>query len=197
MNKTFGMILVFLLAVTGIFAMNKYSEAMEYKEKYQKTTDKNKKLDKEKQELYRILASKENNTEEKVKKDTTDFLKAFFEYDTSKGERAWTKIKPYTTENGLKMLIPSGTDINATVEKTDPDKTLVSGIDKQLLYFTSVDEKNANIFARVWQKMTVNNVSSVSQMLLEIKLVYNEEQKKWIVDDLKIQQPLKPEGHIS
>ncbi|HDX9577686.1 TPA: hypothetical protein ROX88_001186 [Bacillus pseudomycoides] len=197
MNKTFGMILVFLLAVTGIFAMNKYSEAMEYKEKYQKTTDKNKKLDKEKQELYRILASKENNTEEKVKKDTTDFLKAFFEYDTSKGERAWTKVKPYTTENGLKMLIPSGTDINATVEKTDPDKTLVSGIDKQLLYFTSVDEKNANIFARVWQKMTVNNVSSVSQMLLEIKLVYNEEQKRWIVNDLKIQQPLKPEGHIS
>ncbi|PEP47797.1 hypothetical protein [Bacillus pseudomycoides] len=197
MNKTLGMIVVFLLAVTGIFAMNKYSEAMEYKEKYQKMTDKNKKLNKEKQDLYRLLVSKENNTEEKVKKDTTEFLKAFFEYDTSKGERAWTKIKPYTTENGLKMLIPSGTDINATVEKTDPDKTVVSGIDKQLLYFTPVDEKNANIFARVWQKMTVNNVSSVSQMLLEIKLVYNEEQKKWIVDDLKIQQPLKPEGHIS
>ncbi|MDI6680013.1 hypothetical protein QMA02_30095 [Bacillus wiedmannii] len=197
MNKIIISVLVVLLVVLGIFGINKSSQVTEYEAQNQKLIDKNKKLNKENEELYQTVVSKENNTEDKVKKDTENFLKAFFEYNTAKGERAWTKIKPFTTEKGAKMLTPSGTDINESAEKTAPDKTIISGIDKQLLYFTPVDEKNANIFARVWQKITVNNVTSVSQMLLDIKLVYNDEQKRWVVDDLKIQQPLEKEGHIS
>lgn len=165
--------------------------------KYEDTKKKLREVQAEKKKIEQKLKGKERNTEVQVKKDTEEFLKAFFVYDTSKGERAWTKIKPFTTDKALKMLVPTGTDINQPTEKTERDKTIISDIDKLLLYYTEVDATHANVFARVWQKVTVNGVSNVTQMLLDISLVYDQGKDRWIVDETKIQQPLKENGYIN
>lgn len=106
-------------------------------------------------------------------------------------------IKPFATQNALKMLTPAGTDSNQPIEKTDADKTILSDIDKSLLYYTAIDPTHANVFARVWQKITVNGQSSITQMPLDISLRYEEEKKRWMVDEMTIQQPLKENGYIN
>lgn len=154
-------------------------------------------LQQKNEKLTEAVKTNTNIIEEEAKKDTKNFLKAFFVYDTSKGQAGWSQIQPYTTKNGLKMLTPPGIDPNQKPEKTDPDKSVQSGIDKMLLYYTSTGKNKANIFARVWQKMTVNNVSSVTQLLLDIQLVFDKQQNKWMVDKMTIQQPLKPGGYVN
>lgn len=46
-------------------------------------------------------------------------------------------------------------------------------------------------------KITVNGVSSVTQMPLDISLVYDEQKDRWVIDEMKIQQPLKEDGYIN
>lgn len=190
-------ILLLLVVGVGIYATSTASKVNEYQRKYENTKKKLQVVQIENKKLDQELKGKERNTETQVKKDTEDFLKAFFVYDTAKGERAWTKVQPFTTENALKMLVPAGTDINQPIEKTEPNKTIVSDIDKVLLYYTAVDTTHANVFARVWQKITVNGVSSVTQMPLDISLLYDDQKNRWVVDETKIQQPLKEDGYIN
>ncbi|HDR5353915.1 TPA: hypothetical protein QCS32_005703 [Bacillus thuringiensis] len=197
MNKGITGILLLLVVGVGIYATSATSKVNEYQKKYEDAKKKLQVVQIENKKLDQELKGKERNTETLVKKDAEDFLKAFFVYDTAKGERAWTKIKPFATENALKMLVPAGTDINQPIEKTEPNKTIVSDIDKVLLYYTAVDTTHANVFARVWQKITVNGVSSVTQMPLDISLLYDDQKNKWVVDEMKIQQPLKEDGYIN
>ncbi|MCJ0851516.1 hypothetical protein [Bacillus cereus] len=197
MNKWIAAVLAVLVLGVGVYANSQTSKADEYQWKYEDTKKKLNEVQAEKKKIEQELKGKDRNTEAQVKKDAEEFLKAFFVYDTSKGERAWTKIKPFATDKALKMLVPAGTDLNQPVEKTERDKTIVSDIDKLLLYYTEVDATHANVFARVWQKITVNGVSSVTQMPLDIALVYDQEKNKWIVDETKIQQPLKEDGYIN
>ncbi|MED1305192.1 hypothetical protein BK704_12470 [[Bacillus thuringiensis] serovar konkukian] len=191
MNKWIVVILTVLVLGVGVYVY------FQIQGKYEYTKKELKEVQMEKKKIEQELKGKERNTETQVKKDTEEFLKAFFVYDTSKGERAWTKIKPFATDKALKMLVPTGTDINQPVEKTERDKTIVSDIDKLLLYYTEIDATHANIFARVWQKITVNGVSNVTQMLLDISLVYDQKKNRWIVDETKIQEPLKENGYIN
>jgi hypothetical protein len=191
MNKWIVVILTVLVLGVGVYVY------FQIQGKYEYTKKELKEVQMEKKKIEQELKGKERNTETQVKKDTEEFLKAFFVYDTSKGERAWTKIKPFATDKALKMLVPTGTDINQPVEKTERDKTIVSDIDKLLLYYTEVDPTHANVFARVWQKITVNGVSNVTQMLLDISLVYDQKKNRWIVDETKIQEPLKENGYIN
>ncbi|EOQ05332.1 hypothetical protein KOY_04540, partial [Bacillus cereus VDM021] len=168
MNKGIISALILIIIGVAVYATSQNSKADEYQKKYEDTKKKLQVMQTENKKLDQNLKGKERNTETQVKKETEEFLKAFFVYDTAKGERAWTKIKPFVTEEGLKMLVPAGTDVSQPVEKTEPDKTIVSDIDKLLLYYTPVDTTHANVFARVWQKITVNGVSSVTQMPLDI-----------------------------
>ncbi|PFV20989.1 hypothetical protein [Bacillus mycoides] len=197
MNKGIVAILILLFLGVGTYASSQTSKVNNYQKKYEDTKKKLKVAQKENEKLNQELKGKERNTETEVKKDTEDFLKAFFAYDTAKGERAWTKIQPFATEKALKMLVPAGTDPKQPIEKTEPDKTIVSDIDKLLLYYTPVDATHANIFARVWQKITVNGVSSITQIPLDISLIYDEQKNRWVVDETKIQQPMKEDGYIS
>lgn len=190
-------ILAGLLITIGIFAFNQSSKAKEYQAHNQTLNKKVQELKQINQKLTVEIKNKTNNTEEQVKKDTEAFLKAFFVYDTSKGEAGWNQIQPYTTENGKKMLTPPGIEPNQKPEKTDPDKSVQSGIDKMLLYYTPVENNKANVFARVWQKTTANNVSSVTQLPLDIQLVFDQKQKRWVVDAMTIQQPLKQDGYVN
>ncbi|MDR4919003.1 hypothetical protein RGU76_29850 [Bacillus pseudomycoides] len=197
MNKGVTGILLLLVVGVGIYATSTANKVNEYQKKYEDAKKKIQVVQTENKKLDQELKGKERNTETQVKKDTEEFLKAFFVYDTAKGERAWTKIKPFVTENTLKMLVPAGTDINQPIEKTEPNKTIVSDIDKVLLYYTAVNTTHANVFARVWQKITVNGVSSVTQMPLDISLIYDEQKGRWVINDMKIQQPLKADGYIN
>ncbi|PFZ08091.1 hypothetical protein COL63_25600 [Bacillus pseudomycoides] len=197
MNKGITGILLLLVVGVGIYATSTASKVNEYQKKYEDAKKKLQVVQIENKKLDQKLKGKERNTEAQVKKDTEEFLKAFFVYDTAKGERAWTKIKPFVTEDASKMLVPAGTDLNQPVEKTEPDKTIVSDIDKLLLYYTAVDTTHANVFARVWQKITVNGVSSVTQMPLDISLLYDEQKGRWVIHEMKIQQPLKADGYIN
>ncbi|KEK22131.1 hypothetical protein [Bacillus gaemokensis] len=197
MNKGIIAILILLFLGVGAYATSQTSKVNEYQKKYKDANKKLQVMQKKNEKLDQELKGKERNTETEVKKDAEDFLKAFFAYDTAKGERAWSKIKPFTTEKALKMLVPAGTDINEAIEKTEPNKTIVSDIDKLLLYYTPIDATHANVFARVWQKITVNGVSSVTQMPLDISLIYDDQKNRWVVDETKIQQPLKEDGYIS
>ncbi|EEM44387.1 hypothetical protein P4G85_30250 [Bacillus cereus] len=197
MNKGVIGILLLLVVGVGIYATSTASKVNEYQKKYEDAKKKLQVVQIENKKLDQELKGKERNTEVNVKKDTEGFLRAFFVYDTAKGERAWTKIKPFATENALKMLVPAGTDMNQPIEKTEPNKTIVSDIDKLFVYYTPVDTTHANVFARVWQKITVNGVSSVTQMPLDISLLYDEQKNRWVVDEMKIQQPLKEDGYIN
>ncbi|MGG3652593.1 hypothetical protein ABES36_14310 [Bacillus pseudomycoides] len=197
MNKGIISALILIIIGVAVYAASQNSKADEYQKKYEDTKKKLQVMQTENKKLDQDLKGKERNTETQVKKDTEEFLKAFFVYDTAKGERAWTKIKPFVTEDASKMLVPAGTDLNQPVEKTEPDKTIVSDIDKVLLYYTAVDTTHANVFARVWQKITVNGVSSVTQMPLDISLLYDEQKGRWVIHEMKIQQPLKADGYIN
>ncbi|PEF75673.1 hypothetical protein CON94_09170 [Bacillus pseudomycoides] len=197
MNKGIISALILIIIGVAVYAASQNSKADEYQKKYEDTKKKLQVMQTENKKLDQDLKGKERNTETQVKKDTEEFLKAFFVYDTAKGERAWTKIKPFVTEEGLKMLVPAGTDVSQPVEKTEPDKTIVSDIDKLLVYYTPVDTTHANVFARVWQKITVNSVSSVTQMPLDISLLYDEQKGRWVINEMKIQQPLKADGYIN
>lgn len=197
MNKGItGILLLFIIGV-GIYAFSQNAKVHQYQKKYEEAKKNMQVVQIENKKLAKQLEGKEQNTEARVKKDTEAFLRAFFVYDTSKGERAWTKIEPFVTDNALKMLVPAGVDQNQPIEKTESNKTIVSDIDKMLLYYTPVDDTHANVFVRVWQKITVNGTSSVTQMPLDISLVFDNQKGKWIVDDTKIQQPLKEEGYIN
>ncbi|MDA2637902.1 hypothetical protein [Bacillus cereus] len=197
MNKSMIAILLVGIVVTGCYAASKTAQVADYQTKYEHTTNTLRAVQEKNKQLNRALQSKENNTDEQVKKDTEEFLKAFFVYDTSKGERAWTKITPFATQNALKMLTPAGTDPNQPIEKTEAEKTILSDMDKSFLYYTAIDATHANVFARVWQKITVNGVSSVTQMPLDISLFYDDQKNRWVVDEMKIQQPLKEDGYIN
>lgn len=190
-------ILIVLVIGVGVYAVSQTAKVAEYQKKYEDTKNTLQEVQMQNKKLNQDLKGKEQNTETQVKKDVEVFLKAFFVYDTAKGERAWTKIHPFVTENALKMLVPAGTDINQPIEKTEPNKTIVSDIDKLLVYYTPVDTTHANVFARVWQKITVNGVSSVTQMPLDISLLYDEQKNRWVIDEMKIQQPLKADGYIN
>ncbi|MED1380947.1 hypothetical protein [Bacillus mycoides] len=196
--KKLGMVIFILgMVVIGSYAASQTAKVADYQKKYENTKNTLREVQTQNKQLDQALKSQEKNTDVEVKKNAEEFLKAFFEYDTSKGERAWTKIQPFVTENASKMLVPAGTDLNQPIEKTEPDKTIVSDIDKVLLYYTSIDATHANVFARVWQKITVNGQSSITQMPLDISLQYEEEKKRWIVDEMKIQQPLREDGYIN
>lgn len=197
MNKRVITIFILLFLGVGVFVWFQHSKVIRYQEKYKDTREKLQIVQEKNKNLTYQLKGKEENTEMRVKQDTEAFLQAFFVYDTSKGERAWSKIKPFCTDKALKMLIPAGVDSNQPIEKTEIDKTIVSTIDKALLYYTPVDATHANIFARVWQKTTINSVSSVAQIPLDIALVYDEKTNKWLVDEIKIQQALKEDGYIN
>ncbi|PGO77619.1 hypothetical protein CN980_11370 [Bacillus cereus] len=197
MNKGIMSILIVLVIGVGVYAASQTTKVAEYQKKYEDTKNTLQEVQMQNKKLNQDLKGKEQNTETQVKKDVEEFLKAFFVYDTAKGERAWTKIQPFVTENALKMLVPAGTDINQPIEKTEPNKTIVSDIDKLLVYYTPVDTTHANVFARVWQKITVNGVSSVTQMPLDISLLYDEQKNRWVIDEMKIQQPLKADGYIN
>lgn len=190
-------ILIVLVIGVGVYAASQTAKVAEYQKKYEDTKNTLQEVQMQNKKLNQDLKGKEQNTETQVKEDVEGFLKAFFVYDTAKGERAWTKIQPFVTENALKMLVPAGTDINQPIEKTEPNKTIVSDIDKLLVYYTPVDTTHANVFARVWQKITVNGVSSVTQMPLDISLQYDEQKNRWVIDEMKIQQPLKADGYIN
>ncbi|MGE6963883.1 hypothetical protein ACQKIW_29160 [Bacillus thuringiensis] len=197
MSKGIMSILIVLVIGVGVYAASQTAKVAEYQKKYEDTKNTLQEVQMQNKKLNQDLKGKEKNTETQVKEDVEGFLKAFFVYDTAKGERAWTKIQPFVTENALKMLVPAGTDINQPIEKTEPNKTIVSDIDKLLVYYTPVDTTHANVFARVWQKITVNGVSSVTQMPLDISLLYDEQKNRWIIDEMKIQQPLKADGYIN
>lgn len=197
MNKGILAMLLVGIVVTGGYAASKTAQVADYQTKYEHATNLLRSVQEKNKQLNRALQSKEKNTDEQVKQDTEEFLKAFFVYDTSKGERAWTKITPFATQNAVKMLTPAGTEPNQPIENTEADKTILSDIDKSLLYYTAIDPIHANVFARVWQKITVNGQSSITQMPLDISLRYEEEKKRWMVDEMKIQQPLKENGYIN
>ncbi|MEH7217280.1 hypothetical protein ACWKTS_35000 [Bacillus toyonensis] len=197
MSKGIMSILIVLVIGVGVYAASQTAKVAEYQKKYEDTKNTLQEVQMQNKKLNQDLKGKEQNTKTQVKEDVEGFLKAFFVYDTAKGERAWTKIQPFVTENALKMLVPAGTDINQPIEKTEPNKTIVSDIDKLLVYYTPVDTTHANVFARVWQKITVNGVSSVTQMPLDISLLYDEQKNRWVIDEMKIQQPLKADGYIN
>lgn len=190
-------ILIVLVIGVGVYAASQTAKVAEYQKKYEDIKNTLQEVQMQNKKLNQDLKGKEQNTATQVKEDVEGFLKTFFVYDTAKGERAWTKIQPFVTENALKMLVPAGTDINQPIEKTEPNKTIVSDIDKLLVYYTPVDTTHANVFTRVWQKITVNGVSSVTQMPLDISLLYDEQKNRWIIDEMKIQQPLKADGYIN
>jgi hypothetical protein len=140
-------ILAGLLITIGIFAFNQSSKAKEYQAHNQTLNKKVQELKQINQKLTVEIKNKTNNTEKQVTKDTEAFLKAFFVYDTSKGEAGWNQIQPYTTENGKKMLQPPGIEPNQKLEKTDPDKSVQSEIDKMLLYYTPVENNKIAKFS--------------------------------------------------
>lgn len=194
MNKGLAGLLIILLLGVGAFATSQSSKAAAYEKKVKTLEQKSQKLERENKSISKELQAKERNNEETVKKDATAFLQAFYVYDTGKGEFAWTKIKPYATEKVQQMLTPSGPPDQMGTKVT---QAVYSGIDKSLLYYTAVDATYANVFARIWQKLTTNGVSSVTQIPVEMQLIYDEKQKKWLVDDFKMQQPLREDGYIN
>lgn len=167
----------------------------QYKQSVQENKEKCKKLMQENESLQEKLNAKENNTEAKVKEDTEKFLQAFFTYDTSKGERGWTKIDPFTKEPARGKLKPAGE--SGEPEKTSSETTIISGVKETKLYYTPVSNTKANVFSRVWVNITVNGVTSTSQMLLDIQMEYDSNSNKWLVADIAIQQPLSEKGYIN
>lgn len=189
-------VLAVLLIGTGAFASTQLTKVDDYEQKYKVATKEKESLKKDNDKLLKQLVAQQNNEESKVKKDTETFLQAMYDYDTSKGERSWTKLDGLVTEKAKGMLTPPGPDEKP--EKTSPETTVVSELlPETLLYYTPVSSGKANVFVRAYQSITVNNVKSENQTLLDIQLIYNSKKDKWIVESIEIQEPLKSEGFVN
>lgn len=180
------------LLVSNVFS---YKQKNEYETKYKKVVTENKSLKEDKEKLEAQIKAKSNQNEEEVKFDTEEFLNAFFNWDSSKGERGWTKIKPFTTEKARGIIAPTVGD-ESSLEPSLPEQTIVSKLDKSMLYYTPVDDMNSNVFVRVWYSTTINGTTSESQMLLDLQMIYDSNLDRWIVNDVKIQRELDDEGYM-
>ncbi|MGW9018421.1 hypothetical protein [Priestia megaterium] len=181
---------------TGVFASTQLTKVDNYEKKYETAKKEKEELQKDNDKLLKQLVAQQNNQETKVKKDTQAFLEALYNYDTSKGERSWTKLDGLVTDKAMGMLKPPGPDSKA--EKTSPETTVVSELSsKSLIYYTPVSSEKANVFVRAYQTLDVNKVKTENQTLLDIQLIYDARKGKWIVDDVKVQEPLKSEGYVS
>ncbi|WP_426981383.1 hypothetical protein [Bacillus pseudomycoides] len=187
-------VLIVIIMGLSIFSFFSYKKQSEYMEKNKKIVSENREIKKENSMLKAKVKATGDKREEKVKFDTEEFLQAFFTYDTSKAERGWTKIKPFVTENARKMVAPAGENPD-NVSKTEVDKTIISKLDTAQIYYTPVDDMKSNVFARVWYNMTVNGITSKTQILLDLQLIYDSNKDRWIVDDIKIQQELNDKGY--
>ncbi|MFE7083403.1 hypothetical protein [Priestia megaterium] len=189
-------VLAMCLLGTGAFASTQLTKVDDYEKKYETIKREKEGLQKDNDKLLKQLVAQQNNQETKVKKDTETFLRALYDYDTSKGERSWTNLDGLVTDKAMEMLKPPGPDAKA--EKTSPETTVVSELlPKTLLYYTPVSSDKANVFVRAYQTLDVNNVKTENQTLLDIQLIYDAKKEKWIVDDVKIQEALKSEGYVS
>ncbi|PEK34105.1 hypothetical protein [Bacillus pseudomycoides] len=140
-------------------------------------------LEKQNKDANYKLHYANSNTQDHVKKAAIDFLQAFFTYDTGKGERGWTKVKKFTTENGLNSVKPAGEDVSQ-VAPTEKDKTIVMKYKDSEIYINSIiDNPNkSNAFAIVKYSTTVNGTTSDGEMMFKLDLV--NQNGTWLVDKL-------------
>ncbi|MDA2637460.1 hypothetical protein PDQ79_23465 [Bacillus cereus] len=138
-------------------------------------------LEKQNKEINYKLHYANSNTQDQTKKAAIEFLQAFFTYDTSKSERGWTKVKNFTTENGLNSVKPAGEEPNS-ITPTEKDKTIIMKYKDAEVYINGVIDNpdKANVFTIVKYTTTINDTTSDGEMTFKLDLV--KQNGKWLVD---------------
>lgn len=185
-----GLIVLIVFVGLATFGFNNHRKVndLEQKVSKEKTVNAESKkriteLEKQNKEVNYKLHYANSNTQDHVKKAAVSFLEAFFTYDTGKGERGWTKIKNFATENGYNSVKPAGEDVSH-IAPTEKDKTIVMKYKDSELYINSIinDPNKSSVFAIVKYSTTVNGTTSDGEMMFKLELV--NQNGTWLVDSL-------------
>ncbi|OIK14220.1 hypothetical protein BIV60_11975 [Bacillus sp. MUM 116] len=112
------------------------------------------------------------------------FVEAAFNYSSQKDNR-YEQAKPYTTQNGLQSMIPSSA--NGEVPKLPNDVVVTSKATNFDVYFrpnTSGTGGKGIIMFDI--TVDVNGNASTSRVMLACKLIYDEKQQTYLVDDTQV-----------
>jgi len=188
--KRFLTLICAVLAVLGLtYSISFNSKLDSAKQEIKGLTAKNKRLQVENEQKTKKLKAIKENTSENVKQAAEQFTKAFFTYDTGKGETFMSNISKYTTPKAQEMLKPAGdTEQGKPVPK---ERAVRSGVDKQIMYYSPMSEEKANVLARVYQRISINEIDSTHEVLMDLTLIYDG--KRWIVDEAKMLTQLADE----
>lgn len=120
-----------------------------------------------------------HNKEGKVKAAANMFLNAYMELDSSEHKTTEARIKPYTTPEARKKVVPPGE--GEIVSKTK----ITSEISNTRLYYSSLAPNKASIFAKTNRSISVNDEepTKTKEMIeLQLQLIKG----KWIVTDIEV-----------
>ncbi|MGX5742738.1 hypothetical protein [Bacillus toyonensis] len=185
-----GLIVLIVFVGLATFGFNNHRKVndLEQKVSKEKTVNAESKkriteLEKQNKDVNYKLHYANSNTQDHVKKAAISFLEAFFTYDTGKGERGWTKVKTFATENGYNSVKPAGEDVSQ-IAPTEKDKTIVMKYKDSELYINSIinDPNKSSVFAIVKYSTTVNGTTSDGEMMFKLELV--NQNGTWLVDSL-------------
>lgn len=119
------------------------------------------------------------NTEGKVKAAANNFIKAYMEMDSSQHQTTEERIKPYTTSEARKKVVPPGEgEIVSKVKIT-------SQLSNTKLYYSSIAPNKASVFVQTTRAISVDKgqpTKSQEMLQLELKLIKG----KWIVNDIQV-----------
>ncbi|MGG0256662.1 hypothetical protein ABEY61_28445 [Bacillus toyonensis] len=186
--KKITIILAILLIASVGFLIKYQSDNEKLKTDNIKLTKKVEKVGAQYNDTKKELSALKSNNQQQVKEAAERFLKAFFTYDTGKGESYLANIDAYITPNAKKELTPPGGPTQSAPgagdEKEKKKVSFQSEYTGGELYYAFLDTTKANVLAKVKSKITVNGVSSDNMSLMQINLIYDGNKKLWLVDKL-------------
>jgi hypothetical protein len=179
--KVFGLVIGILFLCSLIATVYYYNEKQVVQQDFEEIKSEKETLLSDFDQLEKKYTALKNNTHEIVIKAAEDFTNAFFAYDTAKAETFISNIEPYVTKKAKEQLTPLGYE--KPTQPTAPELSVKSAIQKQIMYFSPVEDNKANVVARVWRDLTSNKITTTTVVMMDLQLIY--ENDKWIVDEAK------------
>lgn len=158
-------------------------------------------LAEENQELKSRLEAQENSIPDTIRSNVTDFLKANYATDelSVSLETRRTQLAPFVTEEYLNELCPLESspppNVNSYAQTRDIENSqgdsgdtiyfpYRSSLFVNSIYIEQTDIQNAVVLALCRQSLYIDQTVSDNGLLVKLKIVYNSERNRWLVDDV-------------
>lgn len=120
-----------------------------------------------------------------ISQSVLEFAQAFLNYTSNNQEERWQNVANISTETFLNTFRP--TDTNYMESDTVYTISLVG---TNIFQAEQDEDTHANTLNIVTINTTVNDITTESNILLGLNMVYDETIEKWLVNDMPINEPL-------